>query len=102
MSDTPFSPRDGGTVTVAASTTSAHGAIGAGCHWIRVVNPTNGVAFFKTAKGSALTATAADFPVPSGRAAIMKVSPDHNRVAVILAAGASSGNVYVTPGTPKS
>jgi hypothetical protein len=98
MSDFPFAPRDGGTVTVAASTTSADEAIDAGCHWLRVVNNTNGVAFVKTARGSALTATSADFPVAPGATGFLKLTSDHNIVAVILAAGSTSGNVYVTPG----
>ena len=97
MSDFPFAGRVGGTVTVAASTTSADETITAGCHWLRVVNTTDGVAFVKTGSTAAVTATSANFPVPAGGVAIMKMPSDHVTVGVILASGATSGNVYVTP-----
>ena len=94
----PFAPNDGGTVTVAASTTSADEAIDPGQNRLNIVNTTNGVAHVKTAQASALTATTADFPVDAGETAIITIGSTHNIVAVILAAGAASGNVYVTPG----
>jgi len=103
MSDTPFLPISGGTVSVSASTASAHAAIIEGHHWIRVVNPTNRVAHIKTSRGASLTATVADFPVPpTSGVSIIKISPTHNRVAVILASGATAGTVYITPGSPKN
>ena len=95
----PFRPADGKTVTVSASTTSADEAFVAGSHAIRVLNTTNRTAHVKTARGSALTATVADFPVAAGGEAIIGIPSDHNIVAVILASGATSGSVYVTPGT---
>jgi len=100
MSDFPFAGRVGGTVTVAASTTSADETITPGCHWLRVVNTTDGVAFVKTGIG-AVTATSANFPVPAEGTAILKMPSDHVTVGVILASGATSGNVYVTPGSPR-
>lgn len=93
----PFAPRDGGTVTVSASTSSADEAITAGCHALRIVNTSAGVAFVKTAENTALSATTADFPVAAGQTAVMNIKSNHNIVAVILSTG--SGSVYVTPGT---
>lgn len=95
---TPFAPRDGGTVTVAASTTSADEAFSANCHRMRVHNTTDGVAFVKTGQGSSLTATTADFPVGPGDTAVFNIKSNHNIVAVILASGSTSGDVYCTPG----
>jgi len=92
----PFAPRDGGTTVIAASTTSAHGALVSGCHSLRIHNASSGIAFVKTAQASTLTATTADFPVGAGDTAIMNLKSNHSRVAVILSSGA--GNVYVTPG----
>jgi hypothetical protein len=92
----PFAPRDGGTTVIAASTTSAHGALVSGCHSLRIVNASNGVAFVKTAQAASLTATTADFPVLPGQSAIMNLKSNHNRVGIVLSSGA--GNVYVTPG----
>jgi hypothetical protein len=100
MSDTPFGPQDGGTVTIAASTTSADESIVGTNHWLRIVNPhATAVAHIKAGEG-AQTATANDFPVGPGSTAIMKISPGADTVAALLSTG--TGNVYVTPGTPKT
>ena len=96
MSGNTFAPRDGATVAISASTTSADEAITSGTYQLRIVNPTAVVAFVKTGEGSALTATSADFPVAGGESVIIRKPSNHNIVAVILAS--STGTVYVTPG----
>lgn len=97
----PFRPNDGGTVTVAASTTSADEAIDPNSHAIAIFNNcADGVAHIKTAKGGGtLTATTADFPVGPKQHAIIGIPSTHDTVAVILSSGATSANVYITPGT---
>jgi hypothetical protein len=98
MSAQAFSPV-GATVTVAASTSSAATALPATYKDVvlYVVNPTNGVAFVNFAASSAV-ATTAGVPVPVGGSVKFTAKGPCGSVAVILATGATAGNVYVTPG----
>jgi hypothetical protein len=84
-----------GTVTIAASTTSATAALAGGGDAVLVYNATNGIAFVVL---GAAVATAAGVPVPAGARMLLACPGTVTNVAVILATGATPGNVYFTSG----
>lgn len=90
----PFQPV--GTVTIAASTTSASSTLPPGGDAVLVTNSTTSVAFVRL-DASAPTATAADTPVLPGSARLLSAPSLISSVAVILASG--SGSVFVTRGS---
>ena len=90
----PFQPV--GTVTIAASTVSANGALPPGGDAVLVTNSTAAVAFVRVDVGSPV-ATAADTPVLPGSARLLAAPSTVTAVAVLLSAG--SGGVYVTRGS---
>lgn len=89
----PFTPS--GTLTLAASTTTANGSLPQG-DTVLVYNATTGIAFVTFGNGSAV-ATAAGTPIPPGATRLLYVGPVVNYAAAILSTG--TGNVYVTSGT---
>ena len=90
----PFVPA--GTLTLAATTTTAAGSLPAG-DTVLVYNATAGIAFVAFGNGSATATVAAGVPVPPGASRLLFVGPVVNFAAAILSAG--SGNVYFTAGT---
>jgi len=84
-----------GTVTLAASTTSASGALPTG-DTVLVFNSTAGIAFVAFGSGAA-TATLAGTPVPPGGTRLLYIGPIANFGAAILSAG--TGSVFITAGT---
>ncbi len=85
-----------GTVTVAASATSAFGVLPTGGDAVLVTNATAAIAFVRVDNGTP-TATAADTPVLPNSARLLAAPSTVNAVAVLLASG--SGNVFVTRGS---
>lgn len=90
----PFSPKDRGTQTVVASTTTATCAVSASAPSLRIVNASGATAFLRF--GTA-TATSSDVPMLNGTVEVFAGGVD--RVDVILIAGAAGGSVYITEGT---
>lgn len=88
--------KTGATVTISASTTSAHAAISDQGEHVRVLNLGSTAAFVCFGRGATLTATVAD-GVPVGpNEAVTLFKGACTRVAVILSSGTAS--VYLCPG----
>jgi hypothetical protein len=87
----------GANTTIAASTTSARGALARTADQTAVLtNPhATSTAFFAFG-GAAIDATTAGFPVGPGRQSIVHVPYDATHVAVIL--NASTSNIHVSVG----
>jgi len=90
----PFRPA--GTVTLAASTTSANKALSGGGSAVLVYNAAPATAFFRLGAASNLAALTSDTPVPPGARMLVDGGPFVTYAAAILAAG--TGNVYFTLG----
>jgi hypothetical protein len=90
----PFNPET--TVSIAATTSSAMVAIPGTGPTILVYNAAAAIGFLRLGTGT-LTASATDFPVPSGAQMLLSVSPAVTAAAAILSSG--SGTIYVTRGT---
>jgi hypothetical protein len=90
----PFRPA--GTLTVAASTANARGALVGGGNSVLVFNSTTSVAFVRFGTDSTVTATAADTPIPPGLRMLVDAGPFIQQAAVLLASG--TGNVYFSRG----
>lgn len=85
-----------GTVTLAATTTSAQAALmGLGSSAV-IYNASADVAFVEFGPSGAVTASLASFPVPPGGRALVYIGPMTSGVAVILSTG--TGAVYVSRG----
>lgn len=92
---TPFR-KTGATVTISASTTSAHAAIAEAGQHVRVHNLGSVAAFVCFGRGATLTATVAD-GVPVGpNESVVLFKGACTRVAAITNSGTSS--VYLCPG----
>jgi formylmethanofuran dehydrogenase subunit D len=93
----PFTPANGASVTVSASTTSADEAITklSNGGQILVTNGGSVVVFVRWGVG-AQTATAADVAIPGGQWRLFTVEPGTNMVAALTAS--STASVYFTPG----
>lgn len=95
MDNLAFSP-EGDNVTVAASTTTASGALpGTRGNQIRVYNSTAGIAFCRWTVGAS-SAVATDTFVSPGGTEIFSMSPFADTFSVILSTG--TGNVYAQRG----
>jgi hypothetical protein len=95
----PFSPTLGGSITIAASTTSAQGTlstVSAQFTTLRVVNATTGVAFIRFTSTQNEVATSADTAMLSGTVEVFSHAQGQLYVSVLLASG--TGNVYVVAG----
>ncbi len=90
----PFRPA--GTVTLAASTSSANKALAGGGSAVLVYNAASATAFFRLGAASSLAASAADTPIPPGQRMLVDGGPFVTYAAAILSAG--TGNVYFTLG----
>lgn len=97
-----FFPIDRATTTIAASSTSARGAIKrqpSGKHQVRLYNATGQTAFYRLCDVDD-DATSADIPLPDGAIEVVTVENADalpiTHVAVIL--GTGSGSFYVTTG----
>lgn len=99
MNVQPFSPALGGSITIAASTTSAQGtlsSVSSQFSVIRVVNATTGVAFIRFTSVQGEAATSADTAMLSGTVEVFTHTEGQLYVSVVLASG--TGNVYVVAG----
>lgn len=92
-------------VTVAASTAAAaSGQLGLtspnGPCQIQIANTTSAWAYVNFGQFGAVTAAtvAAGYPVAPGAVVVVSVDPEVSGASVILAAGATAGNVILTPG----
>jgi hypothetical protein len=90
----PFRPA--GTVTLAASTTSANKALAGGGSAVLVYNAASATAFFRLGAAATLAASTSDTPIPPGQMMLVDGGPFVTYAAAILASG--SGNVYFTLG----
>lgn len=102
MDDSAFHPIDRATTTIAASSTTARGAIlkqPTGRHQIRLLNNTGQLAYYRLTTVTG-TATTADTPLLDGAIEVVTVeNPDNSpitHVAVIL--GTGTGSFFVTTG----
>ena len=91
----PFRPA--GTVTIAASTTSATAQLAGGGSSVLIYNESSATAFVRLGAASGLTALAgSDYPVPAGARTVIDGGPFILYAAVVLRSG--TGNVYVSLG----
>lgn len=97
MNVQPFSPSLGGTITIAASTTSAQGALVANQQSVvRVANATTAIAFVRFTNVLNEVATAADTPVMPNTVETFSHVQGQQFISVVLSTG--TGNVYATTG----
>lgn len=97
----PFAPSIGKTVVINGTTSSRSQDLTPNNHRLHIVNTSDGAVHVVTANvdsGGTLTATTANFPVPAGAQAVIRIRPEHNKVACILEAGSTDAPVYFTPG----
>jgi len=90
----PFRPA--GTVSVAASTSSANVALTGGGTTVLVYNSSAATAFFVLGAASSLSASPTNTPVPAGARMLVEAGPFVTYAAAVLASG--TGSVYFTIG----
>ena len=94
-----FAPGYGTGVTIAATTTSSNTEIRPGSLSVCVTNfDATNVAYFRTSPLSTDVATAADYPVLPGQQVSVSKALDHDRIAVVTAAGTASVHVIIGDG----
>ena len=94
MDTLPFTP--GVTVTIAASTTTASGALTGTGKSVELYNPHTAIAYVKLGT-STVEAAVTDFPIPpTSRRVITRDPNTQTHIAVIL--GATTSNFYATVG----
>jgi hypothetical protein len=85
-----------GTLTVAASTTSAGGKLPGGGESVLVYNASAAIAFVHFDAQTTAATVVADTPVPAGARMLFQVGVFSTYASVVLASG--SGNVYFSRG----
>lgn len=98
MNVAPFTPQ--GTVTIAATTSTARGTLPtttATNRQMRLVSSGSGVGFYKMGD-STVTAAVTDTPFLLGSDSIFSIDATSTNVAIILASGVSATTVYACIG----
>ena len=95
----PFSPKYGGTITIATAAAAANGNISANEHQLLIYNDATGPVFVRVKpQGQAADATVADVPIASKGTRVITKDPQSQNIVSVFSPGGALGNVYICPG----